>query len=107
MPRAFRVEEAPADVAVPLGEQPVRPEAEDARVKLSAAWLIERSGLTRGFALPGSRAGISSKHTLAIVNRGGATAEEVAELARFVGARVSAEFGVELQAEPILVDVQI
>lgn len=80
---------------------------DDESVKLSAAWLIERSGITKGFALPGSRAAISSKHTLAIVNRGGATAEEVAELARFVQARVAAEFGVELQPEPILVDIQL
>ncbi len=76
-------------------------------MKLSAAWLIERSGIGRGFALPGSSAAISSKHTLAIVNRGGATAADVAELARFVHARVLAEFGVRLQPEPILVGVEL
>jgi UDP-N-acetylmuramate dehydrogenase len=80
---------------------------DDSSVKLSAAWLIEHSGINRGFALPGSNAAISSKHTLAIVNRGGATAEQVAELARFVRARVAAEFGIELQPEPILIDVQL
>jgi len=76
---------------------------DDASVKLSAAWLIERSGVSRGFALPGSQAAISAKHTLAIVNRGGATASQVAELARYVRARVSAKFGIELQPEPALV----
>lgn len=76
-------------------------------VKLSAAWLIERAGISRGFALPGSRAGISSKHTLALVNRGGATAEEVAQLASFVQTRVESEFGVRLQPEPTLVGVQL
>ena len=77
------------------------------RVKLSAAWLIERSGISRGFALPGSRAGISSKHTLAIVNRGGATATEIAQLASYVQTRVMSEFGVVLHPEPVFVGVTL
>ncbi|KQZ11023.1 UDP-N-acetylenolpyruvoylglucosamine reductase [Agromyces sp. Root1464] len=76
-------------------------------VKLSAAWLIEHSGIRRGFALPGSRAAISSKHTLALTNRGGATAEEIATLARFVQGRVQAEFGIVLRPEPVLVGVEL
>jgi UDP-N-acetylmuramate dehydrogenase len=76
-------------------------------VKLSAAWLIERSGIHRGFALPGSQAAISTKHTLALTNRGGATAEEVAQLARFVQGRVQAEFGILLHPEPMLVGVAL
>lgn len=76
-------------------------------VKLSAAWLIERSGIRRGFALAGSRAAISSKHTLALTNRGGASAEEVAQLARFVQSRVQAEFGIVLHPEPVLVGVEL
>jgi UDP-N-acetylmuramate dehydrogenase len=76
-------------------------------VKLSAAWLIERSGIRRGFALPGSRAAVSSKHTLALTNRGGASAEEVAQLARFVQSRVQAEFGIVLHPEPVLVGVEL
>lgn len=76
-------------------------------VKLSAAWLIEQSGIRRGFALPGSRAAISSKHTLALTNRGGATAEEVAALARYVQSRVQAEFGIVLRPEPVLVGVEL
>lgn len=76
-------------------------------VKLSAAWLIEKAGIARGFALPGSRAGVSSKHTLAIVNRGGATAAEVVQLAGYIQTRVLAEFGVNLQPEPVLVGIQL
>ncbi|MFF2050165.1 UDP-N-acetylmuramate dehydrogenase [Leifsonia sp. NPDC058194] len=74
-------------------------------VKLSAAWLIENAGIRRGYSLPGSAAGISSKHTLAIVNRGGATAQDVAQLASLIQARVQSEFGVLLRPEPVLVGV--
>ncbi len=76
-------------------------------VKLSAAWLIEQAGIKRGYALPGSRAAISSKHTLAITNTGGATAAEIAELARYIHLRVLAQFGVALQPEPQFVGVQL
>ena len=79
---------------------------DDASVKLSAAWLIEQAGIPKGFALPGSRAAISSKHTLAITNRGGATADDVAELARYVRSVVLARFGVALQPEPVAVGIQ-
>ena len=53
------------------------------------------------------RAAISSKHTLAITNRGGASAEQVAELSRYVRAQVANRFGVELQPEPIAVGVAL
>lgn len=79
----------------------------EALVKLSAAWLIEHAGIRRGFRLPGSRAAISSKHTLAITNTGGASAEEVAQLARYVQGRVQAEFGVILHPEPVLVGIEL
>ncbi|MGO4102961.1 UDP-N-acetylmuramate dehydrogenase [Leifsonia sp. YAF41] len=75
--------------------------------KLSAAWLIEQAGIAKGFRLPGSRAAISSKHTLALTNTGGATADEIAQLARFVQGRVAAEFGVILQPEPVLIGVSL
>jgi UDP-N-acetylmuramate dehydrogenase len=91
-----RAEQQPTDAAAP---EPL--------VKLSAAWLIEHSGIRRGFALPGSRAGISTKHTLALTNRGGASAEEVAQLARFVQGRVQAEFGITLHPEPVLVGLEL
>ena len=78
---------------------------DDVDVKLSAAWLIEQAGITRGFRLPGSRVAISSKHTLAITNRGRGTAEEVGELSRYIRAMVLSRFGVALQPEPVAVGI--
>jgi len=78
---------------------------DDRVVKLSAAWLIEQAGVGRGFRLPGSHVAISSKHTLAITNRGGGTAEEVGELARYIRAMVLSRFGVDLQPEPVAVGI--
>jgi UDP-N-acetylmuramate dehydrogenase len=69
-------------------------------VKLSAAWLIESSGIQRGFALDGHpAAAISGKHTLALTNRGGASAEDVLALARHIRATVDAAFGIRLEPE--------
>jgi UDP-N-acetylmuramate dehydrogenase len=73
------------------------------RVKLSAAWLIEHAGIPKGFALPGSGAALSTKHSLAITNRGGASAEDVLQLAEFIQLRVANQFGVNLQPEPNLI----
>lgn len=81
--------------------------ARESDVKVSAAWLIEHAGVGKGFHLPRSRAALSSKHALALTNRGGATAAELAELARFVRGRVQAEFGLILQPEPVLVNVEL
>jgi UDP-N-acetylmuramate dehydrogenase len=82
-------------------DAPAWPMDEDAeRVKLSAAWLIEQSGIKKGLQLGNSNAGISTKHALAITNRGGATAKEIAELARFIQERVAATFGINLIPEP-------
>lgn len=103
----FPTEPEPEDRVLPLGSQIPPPPSGGADVKLSAAWLIERAGIARGFSLPGSGAAISSKHTLAIVNRGGATAADVVQLARFVQTRVESEFGVRLQNEPVLVGVEL
>jgi len=92
-----------ADLVASLEEGPrLRAYAERRDVKLSAAWLIERSGIGRGFSLPGSRAAISPRHTLAIVNTGGASAREVVQLAEFVQLRVAQEFGVTLRPEPVI-----
>lgn len=74
-------------------------------VKLSAAWLIERSGFTRGYG--SGRAGISSKHTLALVNRGGASTAELVALARQLRDGVHEAFGVTLTPEPTLVGVSL
>jgi len=73
--------------------------AGDALVKLSAAWLIERAGFGKGFV--DGAAGISSRHTLALINRGGATAADIERLQDRIRARVRARFGVELEREPV------
>ena len=71
----------------------------DGRVKLSAAWLIERAGFTRGQTE--GLVGLSTRHTLAIVCHDGARARDVAAFARGVRAGVEARFGVRLHPEPI------
>ncbi|WP_375385714.1 UDP-N-acetylmuramate dehydrogenase [uncultured Microbacterium sp.] len=76
-------------------------------VKVSAAWLIEHAGIRKGFSLPRSRAAVSTKHALALTNRGDGTAAELAELARFIQGRVQSEFGLILQPEPVLVGVEL
>ncbi|WP_437585208.1 UDP-N-acetylmuramate dehydrogenase [Paramicrobacterium sp. CJ85] len=97
----------PLDGSEGFVEPPPITSSEPSLVKLSAAWLIEHASIPRGFQLPGSQASISSKHTLALTNRGRASAEDVAALARFVQARVHAEFGILLQPEPVLVGVEL
>ena len=82
------------------GSPPAFPEA-DGRVKTSAAWMIERAGFSRGFG--DGRAGISTKHTLALVNRGGATTAELIALARTIAAGVHETFGIQLTPEPVLI----
>ena len=82
------------------GSPPAFPEP-DGRIKTSAAWLIERSGFTRGYG--DGHAGISSKHTLALVNRGEATTAELMALAREIADGVRATFSVSLVPEPVLV----
>jgi UDP-N-acetylmuramate dehydrogenase len=77
---------------------PVGPGTENEnRVKIPAAWLIEHAGFAKGYAL--GNAGISSKHTLALINRGGATAAEILALADRIRAAVAAKFGVQLEME--------
>lgn len=82
------------------GDPPGWPEP-DGRVKTSAAWLIERAGFHKGYG--DGRAGISSKHTLALINRGDATTRELMNLAREIAAGVQERFGVALHPEPVLV----
>jgi UDP-N-acetylmuramate dehydrogenase len=70
-------------------------------VKVPAAWLIEQAGFAKGYAL--GNAGISSQHTLALVNRGGATAREILALAEKIRTAVEERFGIRLEMEPVLV----
>ena len=105
--------ESPEETVIPLESAALLDElsfpqpAFESPVKLSAAWLIQHSGLRPGFGLPGSAAQLSSKHTLAITNRGGASGEDIAELARYIQSRVLAEFGVLLQPEPLLLGLSL
>jgi len=75
----------------------------DGRVKTSAAWLIEHAGFVRGYGV--GRVGLSTKHTLALVNRGNASTSELLALAREIRARVHEKFGITLEVEPALVGV--
>jgi UDP-N-acetylmuramate dehydrogenase len=79
--------------------------AADGQVKTSAAWLIEQAGFGRGYGH--GAVGLSSKHTLALVNRGRASTVELLELAREIRAGVHAAFGVVLEAEPVFVGVAL
>jgi UDP-N-acetylmuramate dehydrogenase len=88
--------EAAAGVAVP------RFDAGEGKVKVPAAWLIERAGFGKGYGAPGP-ARVSSKHTLALINAGGATTADVLGLAREIRDGVRAAFGVTLEPEPTLV----
>ncbi len=96
------VEAAVAD-ALPA-EAPRYPQP-DGRTKTSAAWLIEHAGYSRGFG-PGL-ARLSTRHTLAITNRGGATAADVLALAREIRDGVEHAYGVRLVPEPVLVGVAL
>jgi len=95
----------PADV--PDGA-PAWPQ-EDGTVKTSAAWLIEHAGLGRGWGaeVTGGRATLSTKHTLALTNRGGASTADLLVLAREVRDRVEQRFGVRLVNEPVLVGCEL
>ncbi|WP_371654175.1 MULTISPECIES: UDP-N-acetylmuramate dehydrogenase [unclassified Streptomyces] len=73
--------------------------------KTSAAWLIDKAGFTKGYGSGPAR--ISTKHTLALTNRGGATTEDLLALAREVVAGVEQAFGVTLVNEPVTVNAEI
>ncbi|MFG1621127.1 UDP-N-acetylmuramate dehydrogenase [Kribbella sp. NPDC049227] len=88
----------PADVpaGAPQWPQP------DGRVKTSAAWLIEHAGVSKGFTI--GSAAVSTKHTLALTNRGNATAKELLSLAAHVRTQVHQAFAITLTNEPVLVN---
>ena len=86
----------------PDGPTPPRFPAGPDQVKTSAAWLIDKAGFGKGHGMPGPAA-LSTKHTLAITNRGGARAADVADLAREIRDGVADAFGVTLVNEPVFV----
>jgi UDP-N-acetylmuramate dehydrogenase len=75
----------------------------DGTVKVSAAWLIEQAGFNKGFTLNG-RAALSSKHTLAITNRGDATSADISKLADHIVAGVKTKFDIELKPEATFIN---
>ena len=91
-----------------LGAEAVPPEfpAPEGQVKTSAAWLIDQAGFGKGHGLPGPAA-LSTKHTLALTNRGEAKADDVVALAREVRDGVFDAFGVVLVNEPVLVGLSL
>ncbi|HEX4154063.1 MAG TPA: UDP-N-acetylmuramate dehydrogenase [Acidobacteriaceae bacterium] len=96
---AQRLPEVADAAGVAAEAVPHWPAGED-RTKLSAAWLIERAGFQKGFV--DGAAGISSRHTLALINRGAATCADVERLQARIAAAVEAKFGVRLEREPVL-----
>lgn len=90
-----------------LGDETAPPAypAGDGRTKTSAAWLIDKAGFTKGYGTGPAR--ISTKHTLALTNRGGATTEDLLALAREVVTGVREAFGVTLVNEPVTVGVSL
>lgn len=99
---AARIEnEARNRGCLPSSDAMPRFPAPEGMEKVSAAWLIEQAGFHKGYVH--GNAGISGKHTLAIINRGGATSQEITDLAHLIQDRVRDMFGVDLQPEPVFV----
>lgn len=92
---AARYDAIASEAATPPPCYPAQP----GHVKLPAAWLLENAGFHKGLAM--GRAGISSRHTLALVNRGGATTEEIVALRDRIVGEVQEKFGIRLEAEPV------
>jgi UDP-N-acetylmuramate dehydrogenase len=90
--------------AAGLGEPPSWPSPEGV-VKVSAAWLIDKAGFTKGYG-PGPVA-ISTKHTLALTHRGGGSTAQLLDLAREIREGVKNRFGVTLHPEPVLVNCEL
>ncbi|MDZ3745120.1 UDP-N-acetylmuramate dehydrogenase [Pseudoglutamicibacter cumminsii] len=96
-------------------DAPRYPAGKDGHVKLSAAWLIDHAGYHKGFGMKGQpgeeiaggRASLSSKHTLAVTNQGGASCADVVALARAVRAGVKNAWGIELHHEPLLIGTSL
>ncbi|MBT9330558.1 UDP-N-acetylmuramate dehydrogenase [Paracidobacterium acidisoli] len=84
-----------AQFPIPVPRYPAGP----GKVKLPAAWLVEHAGFSKGYVL--GKAGISSRHTLALINRGGATAREIIVLRDRIASAVEHQYGIRLVPEPV------
>lgn len=90
----------------PVPHSPAQTAGTSPQVKLAAAWLIEQAGLAKGYPSTSQRTspvGLSTKHTLALINRGGATAGDVVALMKEIQVRVHNRFNIFLQPEPVFV----
>lgn len=94
-------EEQVSRIVAERKNEPPRFPAGPGKIKLPAAWLIEQSGFSKGYTF--GAAGVSSRHTLALINRGGASAEEILGLASKIISTVEAQFGIRLEMEPVMV----
>jgi UDP-N-acetylmuramate dehydrogenase len=92
------LERVAAALGVAVDDVPRWPAAEG-QVKLPAAWLLEKAGFVKGFVL--GHVGISSRHTLALINRGHATAADVVALRERIRGVVMERFGIALEQEPV------
>ena len=93
------------EIAATLPESTPRWPTADGRVKISAAWLIENSGIHKGDTHGGAR--VSSKHVLALTNSGDASAADIASLARMIQDSVQMKFGIKLEPEVNLVGLSL
>jgi UDP-N-acetylmuramate dehydrogenase len=90
-----------AEISQNFGAKILCYEVDDNHVKIPAAWLIEKSGFQKGFQM--GPAGLSQNHTLALINRGNATAEDIIKLKDLIQNKVQESFGVMLMPEPVFV----
>lgn len=100
--RFAALERAALERLGPDGPTPPRFADPDGNVKTSAAWLIDKAGFGKGYGLPGPAA-LSTKHSLAVTNRGTATAKDIAALAREIRDGVQQAFGITLVNEPVFI----
>jgi UDP-N-acetylmuramate dehydrogenase len=107
--RSYAALQDRAQARLGLTDGPVRVprfDTPDGQVKTSAAWLIDRAGFGKGYRMPGPAA-LSTKHVLAVTNRGSATTADVVALAREIRDGVHDAFGVSLVNEPVLVGTSL
>ncbi|MFC6013639.1 UDP-N-acetylmuramate dehydrogenase [Nocardia lasii] len=104
---AERLPEVMAAITAHVGDAKVPTYPAPDGTKLSAGWLIERAGFAKGFPGEPAPARLSTKHTLALTNRGAATAADIVALARTVRAGVAERFGVTLEPEPVTVGITL